>query len=268
MSAQPLNGKTAVVTGGSRGIGRAVANSLARDGANLMICARGRDRLTETAESIEDEYGVECRTFSADLIEASAGSSLVDAAVDAYDQIDILINNVGDAPAGTFENLTDDEWRQAIDLKLLGYIRCTRAALPYLVETGGAIVNVVGIAGVKPTPSAVASSVVNGALLNLTDALASQYSPRGVRVNAVNPGPVATDRWDGIMERLSEEAGLSVEKVRERTEELLPLGRICSPEEVADVVAFLASEEASFVNGTAVDIDGAQQVTLPEFGEE
>lgn len=260
-----LADKTAAVTGASKGIGLAIANSLAAEGTDLAICARGREELEAAAADIEAEHGVECLPITADLTERTAAAAFIEGAVDHFDGLDVLVNNAGSAPGGLLENLDEEDWYQSLDLKLMGHVRCATEAMPHLVESEGVLVNLIGNDGTKPSPGELTPGAANAADINLTEALAKQYGREGVRVNAVNPGPVKTERWDYLVEVMAEEQGLTFEEAWQVAENSIPLGRICEPEEVANVVTFMASEAASFVNGGVLDVDGAQEKALLEF---
>lgn len=260
-----IGNSIAAITGGSKGIGNAIAHQLAAEGANLAICARRAGPLEEAAEEIEAEHGVECYATTADLTERDDAAAFVSKTVDHYGGIDIFVNNAGSAPGGELENLSEDDWYKALDLKLMGHVRGATEVMPHLVESGGTLVNLIGNDGSKPSPGELAPGAANAADINMTQALAKQYGRKGVRVNAVNPGPVATDRWDYLVEIIAEEQGLTFDEAMSVAENSIPLGRICQPEEVASVVTYLASEQASFVNGSVVEVDGGQEKALLEF---
>ncbi|WP_227380620.1 SDR family NAD(P)-dependent oxidoreductase [Haladaptatus halobius] len=260
-----LTGTTALVTGASKGIGYATANQLAAEGANIAICARTEGPLEDAATEIESKHGVECAAIPADLTDRAQTQAFVETAADRLGGIDVLVNNAGSAPGGGLESLDENDWYKSLDLKLMGQIRCTTEAMPYLVDEGGVVVNIVGTAGIHPQPNMLTSAATNAADINVTKALAKSYGYRGVRVNAVNPGPVKTDRWDSIINNIASTYDVTPEQVTEQILHSFPLGRVCQPEEVANVVAFLASPKASYINGASITIDGGQISDLMNF---
>jgi enoyl-[acyl-carrier-protein] reductase (NADH) len=186
--------------------------------------------------------------------------------VGRFGGLDVLVNSAGVAPGGNIEELTDDDWERGIQLKLLGLIRCTRAAIPVMRRQGGGrIVNVVGNDGVKCAYWEIVPAICCAAELIFTATLAEEYGPEGIYVNAVNPGPVETGLMRGLFEQVARRRGLSVEEVVDAHVESIPLklGRIAEPREVTDVVLFLASDRATFVNGVSVNVDGGQMKAGP-----
>jgi NAD(P)-dependent dehydrogenase (short-subunit alcohol dehydrogenase family) len=252
-----LKDKRALVTGGSRGIGRATAHALAREGARVTIAARSRPGLEESASEIAVSTGHRPLTLQADCTLAADVRRMVQEAARGMEGIDILVNSVGAATGGHFLELGEDDWHSSLDSKLLGEIRCCREALPFLRARGGVVVNVIGHRGKQPEPRALPAGVANAGLMSFTVGLAQEEARHGVRVVGVNPGPVDTERIHSIFATEARLLGVSVAAARDRWLSHVPLGRIARPEEVADVIVFLASTRASFVSGTVVHVDGA-----------
>ena len=258
-----LKGKVALVTGGSKGIGKAVARGLADEGARVAICARSEAALRATADEIAKATGTEIHPVVADLTRAGDAERAVNETVARFGRIDVLVNNAGAAPGGIITELTEDDWAKALQLKFMGFVRCTKAVIPHMVKQGGGrIVNLVGNDGVKPIGIELTPSAANAADLAMTVALAEQYGRNGICINAVNPGPVATERWSELISGIARIRKISVDEANKRAERSIPLGRICTPEEVANVVVFVASPRASFVNGASITVDGGQRKAL------
>lgn len=247
-----LQGKTALVTGASKGIGLAVARLLAAEGCNLHLVARSKDTLETAREAIRKRHQIAVALHPLDLSQSDSAAQLAESCRD----VDILINNAGAIPGGTLAQVDEARWRAAWDLKVFGYINLTRAFLALMEERGrGVIVNVVGLAGEKMDAGYVAGSAGNAALIAFTKAVGSTSLDKGVRVVGCNPGPVETDRIITLMKTRAErefgDAGRWQEYLKK-----LPLGRAAKAEEVADLVAFLASDRASYISGTIHNIDG------------
>jgi 3-oxoacyl-[acyl-carrier protein] reductase len=258
-----LKGKVALVTGGSKGIGKAVAQSLAREGCNIAICARGEVLLKQTSEQIQRDTGSKVVPFVADLTRMEDVTRMAEGVISHFERIDILVNNAGSAPGGLLEGLSEGDWAQALQLKFMGYVRCCKAVIPHMRKQGrGRVVNIVGNDGVKHSYWEITAGAANAADLNLTLSLAEQYGKENITFVAINPGPVRTERWDGLVQALARDKGISVAEADGRANSSIPLGRICTPEEVADLAAFLASDRAHFVNGTMINIDGAQRKAI------
>jgi NAD(P)-dependent dehydrogenase (short-subunit alcohol dehydrogenase family) len=261
-----LEGKVAFITGGSKGIGRECARILAEEGCAVVITARGQELLEETAQELAEAAGQKIMPIAGDMSKPEEVERAVSEAVDSFGRIDILVTCAGSSPGGLLEDLTEDEWFSSLNLKFMGYVRACRAVLPRMKEQGsGSVVLVVGNDGLKPTPWETTAGVANAADINFASAMADQYGKSGVRINTVNPGPVNTDRWEGLEEAFARDKGVSRERAHELAVGSIPFGRICEPEEVADVVAFLASPKASFIHGAHVPIDGGQRKALMDL---
>ena len=247
-----LHGKTALVTGASKGIGLAVAKALAAEGCNLHLVARGRETLEAAREAIRKRHQVAVALHPLDLSRSESVGQLAESCRD----VDILINNAGAIPGGTIDMIDEARWRAAWDLKVFGYINLTREFLALMAKRGrGVIVNVVGLAGEKMDAGYVAGSAGNAALIAFTKAVGSTSLDKGVRVLGCNPGPVETDRIVTLMKTRAEREFGDASRWQEYLKKL-PLGRAAKAEEVADLVAFLASERAGYISGTVTNIDG------------
>jgi 3-oxoacyl-[acyl-carrier protein] reductase len=259
-----LRGKVALVTGGSKGIGRQVAKTFAQEGADVAICARTLDDL-ELAKSMILDVAPECNIYliSADLRNEAGAQDAIKAAVEHYGGIDILVNCAGAAPGHVLLDITDEIWHEALALKFLGYVRMAKAIVPHFLEREhGVIVNVIGNDGVKPSYWELTGTAANAADLAVMQALADQYGRNNIRINSVNPGPVDTGRWDSLTAAFAHDKNLPIEEADRVAKASMAFGRICTPQEVANVVVFLASDCASFVHGTVMNIDGNQRKAI------
>jgi 3-oxoacyl-[acyl-carrier protein] reductase len=253
-----LAGKVALVTGASRGIGRAIAETLAAEGMRLVLAARSRELLDALAASLPTESLVQ----AVDLREPEAPAALVNAAIAQFGQLNLVVNNAGATVRGDFLALSEAEWSDGFALKFFGAVRCCRAAWPHLQASKGAIVNIVGIGGRTASAEFTIGGAVNAALLNLTKALADRGVADGVRVNAINPGSIATERLQSRVRRLATERGFGEEAAAAAMAQAARVERFGQPAEIARAVAFLASPAASYCQGAILDVDGGQTRTL------
>ena len=253
-----LSGKVAIVTGASRGIGRAIAETLASEGVNLVLVARSGDLLEDLAKALP----AQCLTQASDLREPNAPVRVVANAIARFNRIDILVNNAGATQRGDFLSLSDELWGDGFALKFFGAMRCCRAAWPHLKSSRGSIINIAGIGGRTGSAEFAIGGSVNAALLNLTKALADRGLKDGVRVNAINPGSIATERLQKRLERFADEQGIDREQAAQRMAQAMGVARFGDPAEIARAVAFLASPQSAYCQGAILDVDGGQTRTL------
>jgi len=250
-----FNGKVAIVTGASRGIGRAIAGRLAAEGARVVLCARDAALLKQTVEEIERMGGM-AKAIPTDLRAAAAAPRVVDFAQAGYGQIDLLVNNAGATKRGEFFDLTEEDWADGFALKFFGAVRLTRAAWPHLKSSGGSVVNISGVGGRMPGPQFTIGGSVNAALLSFTKAMAEVGIRDGVQVNVVNPGSIRTDRYRRMLEASAAQQGIEPAEAEKRIIEGHKITRIGEPEDIAALVAFVASPEGRLLQGALIDMDG------------
>lgn len=253
-----LNNKVAIVTGGSQGIGRATALRLAGEGACVVIAARGRELLDQVAGEIRAAGG-SVAAVQADVSCADDCARLVAEAVKVFGRLDILVNNAGTSATGEFESVTDDLWQADFELKLFAAIRLSRLAIPHMKRQGGGrIVNITNIGAKQPRAKSMPTTVTRAAGLAFTKALSKEFAPHQILVNTVCIGLVRA----GQHERKAAKAGTAVEQLYAEMAKDIPLGRVGRAEEVANAIAFLASEAASYITGTSINLDGGTSAVL------
>jgi 3-oxoacyl-[acyl-carrier protein] reductase len=249
-----IAGKKAIVTGASKGLGRAIAEELVQQGVDVAICSRSQEEITTAAKELR-EAGRTVYHQAADVTDPSQVEDFVARSADALGGIDFLVNNAGRALPGNFETLTDEDWYADLDVKLLSMIRCTRQVLPHMrTRGGGRIVNVNSVLGRSPDPNLFATSVNRAACISLTKTLALQLAGDNVLVNSVNIGSVLTPQWENIHQRRAPD--LSAEEFFKQAAASIPLKRFGRSDEVSGVVAFLLSERASYITGASIDVAG------------
>jgi 3-oxoacyl-[acyl-carrier protein] reductase len=256
-----LTGKIAIVTGGSRGIGRAIAVRFAREVAHLVIAAREKASLTAAAEEI-GKAGGKVKTFAADLREPEAPGALVRAALEAFGAIDIVVNNAGATRRGEFLELSDADWMDGFALKFFGGVRLVRAAWPHLKERHGAVLNIIGTGGRTPGPLFTIGGSVNGACLSFTKALADIGIRDGVQVNAINPGFIRTDRLRGWLQAAAAQHGGDAEAAAREMVTRANIVRLGEPEDIANLAAFVLAPQNRFLQGALIDLDGGMTKTV------
>jgi 3-oxoacyl-[acyl-carrier protein] reductase len=255
--ASELEGKLALVTGASRGIGRAIAIELARAGCDVMLTARGHEGLAATADAIR-ALGRKAESHAADLAGAGAPGKLAAAVRDAFGGLDILVNNAGAARRGDFFKLSDADWVQGFGLKFFAQVKLCRALWPLLKARGGSVVAIAGIGGRAPVGDYMIGASVIGAQLAFMKALADIGKRDGVQVNSVNPGSVDTDRFRDRLAIIRKKTGLDEAAAIEHHRRELDITRFGKPEDVAGLVAFIVSPRGRWLHGAAVDVDGGQ----------
>jgi NAD(P)-dependent dehydrogenase (short-subunit alcohol dehydrogenase family) len=256
-----LSGKTAIVTGGSAGIGLAIARGLYSEGVNVAIAARNSERLDKAVADIQSLPTSVAKVIpiSADLTQAESIERVVSTTLAQFGKIDILINNAGSARAGSFLEINDDTFLDAWNLKLLGYIRLVRAVVPHLKsQRDGRIINIIGGAGRTPRPAFLPGGTTNAALINFTRGIAKELAQDNIRINAISPGLTATERAERLAAQNAQARGISVEEFKAASLQAIPLGKIVKPEEIASLALFLVSDLASSITGAEILVDGGQ----------
>lgn len=247
-----LNQRVALVTGASQGIGKAIAAKLAQEGASVVLTARGEERLNQVVNEIRAAGGKVVGVV-ADVSKKEDCERLIQSTIDAFGKIDILINNAGTSATGDFEAATDDIWQTDFDLKLFAAIRLSRLAIPQMKKQNwGRIINVTNIGAKQPAAKSMPTTVTRAAGLALTKALSKEFAPNNILVNSICIGLIKA----GQHETKAAKAGVPIEQWYETLGKNVPLGRVGRAEEVANVAAFLASEAASYVTGSSINLDG------------
>lgn len=257
-----LKGKAALVTGASEGIGRAIAWKLAEEGVHVAICARTTAKLQETAAAIAHATGMEIIPIPADLRSLAGCQGFVEEAATHLGGIDILVNNAGASAFGAFMDLPDDAFVDAINGKLLGYVRCARIAIPHMQRRGGgAIINITGTTQ-QAAPLHTPGSACNAAIRMFSKELSIELGPLRIRVNSLGPGRIQTARSDQLLEATARAQGTSSEVILDQVINTIPSGRLGTGEDIADAVCFLVSERASYINGAALVVDGSKSLVI------
>jgi 3-oxoacyl-[acyl-carrier protein] reductase len=251
-----LSGKTAVIAASSQGLGKAIAEGLLREGANVVVSGREEEKLKDVVAELQQIGSGKVVFRRTDITNPEDIKQLILTAVDQFGGVDILVNNAGGPPAGSFETITDEQWQTAFELNLLSYIRLIRESLPFLKEHGGKIINIASSSIKEPIPGLLLSNTFRTGIVGLTKTLAQELAQYGILINTVAPGRIATDRVRHLDEVNAEKMQISREEVEERVKGTIPLGRYGKPEEFAKVVVFLASDANSYMTGSSFLVDG------------
>ena len=258
-----FQGKVVLITGASRGIGKAIALAFAEEGARLALCARDEEHLKLAADEIQIHTRADVIAVKTNTTKLNDIRRFVSVAAKKFNRIDILVNNAGGAHIGGITATTDDEWEYHIQLKLLGYIRTAREVIPHMKAAGGGrIINIVGMAAREPSPFYMLPGVTNAALLNFTKSLSKELQNDKIFVSSVNPTTTDTPLTQETFKSLATLQGKSVEEIREQVIASLPPGRLATPQDVAQAVLYLASDAAGFINGTSLNIDAGRSSGL------
>ncbi len=252
-----LEGKVALVTAASKGLGRAIATELAREGTRVVISSRDEEALSRTTGEIREETGGEVEYRVADLTSAGDIEALISHAAETFGGLDVLVNNTGGPPAGTFGDLDDEAWQGAFEQVLLSLIRCVRGVLPLMRERGGGrIVNVASSSLKQPIQNLTLSNTFRAGIVGLAKDLSQELAPDGILINTLGPGRISTARTQTMDTAQAESRNVSIDEVRGEFEARIPLGRYGTPGEFARVAAFLASPANSYTTGQAILVDG------------
>ncbi len=252
-----LKNKVALVAAASRGLGKAVAWGLAREGAKLVICARSKDVLEKTADDIFLETGVSVFPLAVDLSESEQIDWLINETFDLFGKVDILITNAGGPPQGSFSEVDEADWMKSVQLTLMSAVRLTRAVIPGMKkQKWGRIIHMTSVTAKQPIDSLFLSNVLRPGIIGFTKSLSNELAGYNILVNAVCPGYFLTDRVKELIKEQAKKRRTGVSRVMEEIEKQIPLSRMGMPEELANLIVFLASERSSYITGSVIQVDG------------
>lgn len=252
-----LKDKVAIVTASSKGLGKACALGLAREGAKVVICARDENDLQNAKNEIERNADNEIMAVRADVTKYEDIKNLVKSTVEKFGTVHILVTNAGGPPSGYFENFSDDDWNNAFNLNFMSTVRLIREVLPYMkTQRWGRIINITSVTVRQPIDNLILSNSIRMSVVGLAKTLALQLAKYNILINNVAPGYTLTDRVKYVIEQRASESGKTFDEIKSELAKDIPLGRLAEPEELANLVVFLASERASYITGTTIPVDG------------
>jgi len=252
-----IKNKVALVAASSRGLGKAISFQLSREGAKVAICARGKERLGKTRDEIAAETGGAVRAFVADVRDKKQVSKMVKLTVKELGTIEILVSNAGGPPSGMADDFTLDDYRDALELNLLSTVNLCYEVIPFMKkQKWGRIINMVSVAAKQPIDSLILSNTARAGVLGFSKSLSNLLAPSGITVNSICPGYTKTERVEELAKFFEESGKGAVKDFYKNIQKNIPMGRLGTPEEIAQAVAFLASEEAGYITGVALQVDG------------
>ncbi len=257
-----LQEKVALIAASSKGLGKAVAIGLATEGAHVCICARNKEELEKTKNEIQ-QYGTEVLAFTTDLTQYNQVRNLVAKTFDYFGRVDILVTNCGGPPPGSFLDFSIENWRHAIDLNLMSTIYLCKEILPIMIkQNSGRIIMITSVSVKQPIPGLILSNVVRAGVTGLAKSLSNEFGKRNILINTVCPGYTSTERVKQLAESISQNRGIEKEKIIQEWANQNAVERLAKPEEFANVVVFLASDKASHLTGTSIQVDGGYVKSL------
>ena len=252
-----LEGKIAIVTGSSKGIGRAAALALAEEGVDVTICSRGSADLEDAAAEIRAATGRQVLAIQADMSDPEAIKNLVAATVAEFGGVDILVNNAVNSKAAPFMELADEDWLNHINVKVMGYVRCSREVIPHMqARGGGRIINIGGMAARAANTLANSNGVTNSSVSNMAKNLSDAFASDGILVNCIHPGTTRTERQERSLQARAEHASISVEEAEQLAVANIPIGRMVESKDIADLILFLVSDRAGAITGQTIAVEG------------
>ena len=251
-----LENKNALILASSQGLGKAIATELVKEGANVMLVGRFEEKLANTQQELQKLGSGKVLFTVADITKLEDIQAAVKNTIEGFGGLEILVNNAGGPPAGTFTDMGDEEWQQSFELNLLSYIRTIRESLPYLKKQGGKIVNIASSSIKEPIPGLILSNTFRTAIVGLAKTLSVEFAPDNILINTVGPGKIATDRIEFLNKVNAEKQGIAPDQLKEKAKKSIPLGRFGTPEEFAKFVTFLVSGANTYVTGQSYLVDG------------